>query len=57
MKTFKDCKNWGNRLCDSFVKHLYEPIESPNPIYYTAKDEEKARSICNNCPNYLKKEK
>lgn len=57
MKTFKDCKNLGSRLCDSFVKHLYEPIEGSSPIYYTGDDEAKAISVCNKCANYLEKEK
>jgi hypothetical protein len=55
MKTFQDCKNWGGRLCDIFVRHLYEPIEGSIPIYWLSSAAEEALSICAKCPNYEKK--
>ena len=54
MKVFTDCENWGNKLCDGFVKHLYEPTEGYK-TEYTSADEEKAKSICNECPHFSKK--
>jgi len=55
MKKFSECKNWRGKLCDPFVRHLYEPTEGYMTIY-TSHDEDKAISICQQCLNYEKKE-
>jgi hypothetical protein len=54
MQTYEDCRNWGYRLCDPFVKHLFEPTQGYMAIY-TSKDIEEAVQICQKCPNYEKK--
>ena len=54
MQTYEDCKNWGYRLCDPIVKHLFEPTQGYMAIY-TSKDIEEAIQICQKCPNYEKK--